>query len=216
MLTVDQLQTELSYNPETGVLLRRRSQQPVYLERTKSGPRIEVGGTRMYAYKAVLALWLGRYPEPHEYRHIADDAHDLRAVVFKRRRGDGRKDCALCGKDVALDQFHRNPQRKDKRGSYCVDCIRQLAQTYNRTATVAKYGMSEQEFEDISAAQGYKCRICARLASKERYGKLSIDHCHNTGVVRGLLCSRCNMALGKFGDDPLMLLTAAKYLLGKL
>ena len=188
----------------------------MHLERTKSGPRIEVGGTRMYAYKAVLALWLGRYPEQHEYRHIADDAHDLRAVVFKRRRGDGRKDCALCGEDVVLEHFHRNPQRKDKRGSYCIDCARQLSQKHNRTATVAKYGMSEQEFENISAAQGYKCRICARSASKERYEKLSIDHCHSTGVVRGLLCLRCNTALGKFQDDPRVLLRAAQYLLGKL
>lgn len=216
MLTVDQLQAELSYNPETGVLLRRRSQQPVYLERTKSGPRIEVGGTRMYAYKAVLALWLGRYPEPHEYRHIADDAHDLRAVTFKRRRGDGRKDCALCGKDVILDHFHRNPQRKDKRGSYCVDCVRQLSQKWSRTATVGQYGMTEQEYEDMAAAQGYKCRICERPAANERYGKLSIDHCHSTGVVRGLLCMYCNTALGKFRDNPRVLLRAAQYLLGKL
>lgn len=217
MLTVAQLQTELSYDPDTGVLLRKRTQQPVYLERTKSaGPRIEVGGYRMYAYKVVLGLWLGRYPEPHEYRHVADDANDLRAVTFKRRRGDGRKDCALCGKDVILDHFHRNPQRKDKRGSYCVDCARQLSRKQGRAATVAKYGLSEQQYEALSVAQNHSCRICARPAGRERYGKLSIDHCHTTGAVRGLLCLRCNTGLGKFGDNPRQLLRAAQYLLGKL
>ena len=216
MLTVEQLAAELSYDPESGALIRKRTARPVYLEASAGGPRIEVAGQRMAAYKVVLALWLGRYPEKHEYRHIVEDPMDLRAVTFRRRRGDGRKDCALCGKDVALDHFHRTPQRKDNRGSYCIDCIRQLARSYHRRVTVAKYGMTEQDFEDLSAAQGYKCRLCDRPASKERYGKLSIDHCHDTGVVRGLLCLRCNTALGKFSDNPRTLLRAAQYLLGKL
>lgn len=216
MLTIDQLNAELFYDPESGVLTRKRTAQPVYVEPHPSSPRVVVSGVRMPAYKVVLTLWLGRYPEKHEYRRVSEDPMDLRAVVFRRRRGDGRKDCALCGKDVALDHFHRNPQRKDRRGSYCVDCIRQLANKVNRTATVAKYGMSEQDYEDMAAAQGYKCRICERPASKERYEKLAIDHCHKTGQVRGLLCMYCNTSLGKFRDSPRVLLRAAQYLLGKL
>jgi hypothetical protein len=216
MLTVEQLAEELSYDPESGVLLRKRTARPVYLELRKNGPRIEVAGTRMAAYKAVLALWLGRYPEKHEYRHLSDDPLDLRAIAFRRRRGDGRKDCALCGNDVVLENFHRNPQRKDRRGSYCIDCVRQLSQKWNRTATVAKYGLTDQGYEDMAAAQGYKCRICERPATKERYGKLAVDHCHDTGVVRGLLCMYCNTALGKFRDSPRVLLRAAQYLLGRL
>lgn len=216
MISIEQLAVELSYNPDTGVLLRNRTQRPVYLESGKGGPRVEVAGVRLSAYKVVLALWLGRYPEKHEYRHTADDPTDLRAVAFKRRRGDGRKDCASCGKDVELDNYHYNAKRKDKRGSYCVDCIRQLSRQWNRTATVAKYGMSEHDYEAMSAAQGHKCRICEKPANRERYGKLSIDHCHISGAVRGLLCISCNTSLGKFYDDPRMLLRAAQYLLGKL
>jgi hypothetical protein len=216
MITIDRLKTELSYDPDSGALTRIATGQLVYFERTKNGPRIEVAGKKMYARKVVLAFILGRYPEKHEYRHISNDPMDLRAIVFKRRRGDGRKDCALCGKDVPLDHYHRNPQRKDLRGSYCVDCTRQLMRKYNRAATVSQYGLTEQQFEDMAAAQEYKCQICFRSDSQERYNKLTIDHCHETGKVRGLLCLRCNTALGKFGDDPRRLLRAAQYLLGKL
>lgn len=41
---------------------------------------------------------------------------------------------------------------------------------------------------------------------------LSIDHCHETGAFRGLLCSECNFGLGKFKDDPELLLAAVEYL----
>jgi hypothetical protein len=136
MLTVEQLTAELSYDPDSGLLIRRRTARPVYLEAHKSGPRIEVAGTRMAAYKVVLALWLGKYPEKYEYRHISEDPMDLRAVSFRRQRGDGRKVCVLCGEDVVLEYFHRNPQRKDNRGSYCVYCVRQANQKRNRTPRV--------------------------------------------------------------------------------
>ena len=216
MLTVEQLTEELFYDPESGALVRKRTARPVYLEAHKGGPRIEVAGVRMGAYKVVLALWLGRYPEKHEYRHTSEDPMDLRAVAFKRRRGDGRKDCALCGENVVLENFHRNRQRKDNRGSYCADCLRQLSQKWGRVTRFAKYGLTEQKYAEMAAAQDHKCRICERPTAKERYGKLAIDHCHDTGEVRGLLCMNCNTALGMFRDSPRVLLRAAQYLLGKL
>jgi hypothetical protein len=216
MITAEQLKLELSYNPDSGVLTRRSTGIPVYLERTSSGPRIVVLGFRMYARKAALAFIIGRYPEKHEYRFIGTDPMGLQASLFKRRRGDGRKDCALCGRDVELSSYHRNPQRKDKRGSYCVDCAKQLSAKHNSGTRASKYGMTEHEILQMSEAQDNKCAICLRPAHKERYGKLSVDHCHDTGKVRGMLCMYCNTALGKFNDSPRTLLQAAKYLLGKL
>lgn len=53
------------------------------------------------------------------------------------------------------------------------------------------------------------CRICS---SPPDIRPLSIDHCHVTGVVRGLLCGQCNSAVGLMGDDPKRLISAAKYL----
>jgi hypothetical protein len=57
-------------------------------------------------------------------------------------------------------------------------------------------------------AQGSKCLICLAVAN------LVVDHCHKTGIVRGLLCARCNMALGMFKDDSDIIRRAVSYLEG--
>lgn len=70
-----------------------------------------------------------------------------------------------------------------------------------------KYGISLEERDLMSAKQNGKCAIC--LAEKPN---LHVDHSHETGVVRGLLCFTCNSALGKFKDSPTLLRAAADYI----
>lgn len=73
-----------------------------------------------------------------------------------------------------------------------------------------RFGMNPNEYERMRAEQGYSCAICA---SKTTSGdRLHIDHDHATGAIRGLLCEACNLALGKFKDDPKILDRAAAYL----
>jgi hypothetical protein len=74
------------------------------------------------------------------------------------------------------------------------------------------YGLTPQDVEAMSTRQGGLCAICALPFpdTKRRH----VDHCHTTGRVRGLLCSSCNLALGKFRDDPALLRRAAEYLEG--
>lgn len=75
-----------------------------------------------------------------------------------------------------------------------------------------KYGIIDNQYEDMLEAQGYKCAICHDdlLAVASRH----IDHCHNTGEVRGILCRRCNLGLGHFRDSIELLAAAAIYLDG--
>ena len=75
------------------------------------------------------------------------------------------------------------------------------------------YGVSEQDIERRFLAQGGKCAICRREAygSARNTRSLHIDHDHETGLLRGLLCHSCNLALGLFLDSPELLRTAAEY-----
>lgn len=73
------------------------------------------------------------------------------------------------------------------------------------------YGITIDEFEDMLIAQDYKCAICDKEISL--YGnKTNVDHCHNSGKVRGLLCSGCNTLLALAKDSETTLLQAITYL----
>jgi len=82
--------------------------------------------------------------------------------------------------------------------------------TYNLNR---KYLITPDEYEAILTRQDGGCAICRigvdRATRKER---LSVDHCHATGRVRGLLCDSCNRAIGLLGDDPDRVSAAAAYL----
>ena len=74
------------------------------------------------------------------------------------------------------------------------------------------YGITYDEYVKLHESQNGKCAICESEISSSRSTKLFIDHDHATGVVRGLLCSKCNHGLGLFNDDERFLLNAIKYL----
>src|SRR6185312_3236559 len=62
-----------------------------------------------------------------------------------------------------------------------------------------KYGISLEQYEEMLARQGGGCAVCGTQPGKQR---LDVDHCHETGVVRGLLCRACNVSLGALKEDP--------------
>ncbi|MCP4251056.1 MAG: hypothetical protein GY778_28800 [bacterium] len=73
-----------------------------------------------------------------------------------------------------------------------------------------KYGLSVEGFRLMLYAQDGVCLLCRRT---DQFGRrLAVDHCHETGEIRGLLCGRCNVALGMLRDDPELLRAAAEYL----
>lgn len=83
---------------------------------------------------------------------------------------------------------------------------------------LARYGISLDEYNTTLLQQGGVCAICKQPeTAKDNAGKnvrnLSVDHCHSTGKNRGLLCGRCNRAIGLFLDTPLLLVEAAAYVL---
>lgn len=73
---------------------------------------------------------------------------------------------------------------------------------------VRRYGMSEADYRTLSRRQAGVCALCGTAAPGRRLG---VDHDHDTGAVRGLLCIRCNSSLAQLGDDSAGLFRAYVY-----
>lgn len=72
-----------------------------------------------------------------------------------------------------------------------------------------KYSITIPEYNDMLALQEGVCALCGK---EEKRRPLSVDHCHTTGRIRGLLCSSCNLAIGLIGDDSEVAMKIARYL----
>lgn len=134
------------------------------------------------------------------------------------------KRCARCQETKPLDDFYKNRTQSQGVQAYCKPCWkadikarldgpdREKMLRWRRSGhLVKKYGITADEFDAIVAAQGGGCAICGRTEDRaERY--LCVDHCHDTGRVRGGLCSPCNQGMGQFAHDPALLRAAAEYL----
>lgn len=72
------------------------------------------------------------------------------------------------------------------------------------------YGITREQYDTTVIAQNGVCAICRRHCSSGK--RLSVDHHHSSGRVRGLLCGRCNLGIGQLNDDPAQLRAAADYL----
>lgn len=83
-------------------------------------------------------------------------------------------------------------------------------QRYRHEDLRRHFGITAAEYDAMSEAQGGTCAICRRPCPTGR--RLAVDHCHSTGKVRGLLCAKCNRALGMMDDDPGLLAAAIEYL----
>lgn len=114
-----------------------------------------------------------------------------------------RRPCAQCGKNRALHLFASDRARK------CSDCLKaNRKRAARRRHVLETYGLSETDLARLLEYQGKVCAIC----QGERPYELNVDHDHETGHVRGLLCRRCNKVLRDVRDCRSILLRAADYL----
>jgi hypothetical protein len=77
-----------------------------------------------------------------------------------------------------------------------------------------RYGLSGEALARLTAEQGGRCAVCEMVPSGKgkKSQTLHVDHDHATGIVRGLLCDKCNRAIGLMGDSATTLTRAAMYL----
>lgn len=118
----------------------------------------------------------------------------------------GHKYCHVCKRECPIDDFYRVYKDSDKLQGQCKPCRKELLHSWQIRSL---YGVSKGDYEVMLEVQGHACAICA-LPFGRRRG--SIDHCHETGQVRGVLCDNCNLGIGLFQDDPARLSSAAEYL----
>jgi Recombination endonuclease VII len=133
------------------------------------------------------------------------------------------KSCKRCGEVKPIESFSCHSSTKDGRKQDCREChskyhreqrLRNHRDVYRVYELKRKYGMSLEEFNAMFASQDGKCAICGKTDFKGniRWKNLCVDHDHQTGKNRGLLCHRCNASIGYFEDDPGLLMKAIEYL----
>jgi hypothetical protein len=84
----------------------------------------------------------------------------------------------------------------------------------NNRRYLVKYGITLEEYNALLIEQNNECKICHKHITQSKYA-FDVDHEHDTGIVRGLLCRQCNTALGLFREDTEILLSALIYLKGE-
>ena len=123
----------------------------------------------------------------------------------RKRQVGSRRKCHTCGTPT--------PEAEGKPGpAVCNDCrVDPRANSYEkeRRRTLRKYGITQDDYDRMLHDQGNKCPIC-KTADPGTKG-WCIDHCHDTGNVRSLLCNPCNMAIGQANENPDVLRAMADY-----
>lgn len=114
-----------------------------------------------------------------------------------------------CGKGHEFTP--ENTYDRSNGGRRCRACIRSHSLKYKRNYHLLwHYGITYEDYQALLERQGGVCAICGKPPKDGRI--LDVDHSHNEGHVRGLLCSPCNVGIGHFEDKPQLLQAAIKYL----
>jgi len=140
------------------------------------------------------------------------------------------KQCTKCLIVRDLSEFSFSDKKRGYINSKCKKCVAEYFQKYKsknkkrlqsiwriaskkycttekrRNKTLRRYGLTEETYNDMYDEQNGSCKICKSV------NRLVVDHNHETGFIRGLLCHRCNVGLGHFKDDILIMKLAIEYL----
>jgi hypothetical protein len=134
---------------------------------------------------------------------------------FPKQKGNHRNYCKVCDYKCSLAWKRANPKKVLAQGQrYRADNpknrCRQIkySRKYHFKYT---YGITIEQYDDMYIEQGGCCAICGKH-QLEQQRRLAVDHCHITMIVRGLLCDRCNTAIGLFKEDRNTIINALDYL----
>lgn len=123
---------------------------------------------------------------------------------FGLQRGRPRHHCKVCKNKESREWYEKNKDRK-----------KELSKDYRSTKKdqdlKKSYGISLHEYSEMLVEQDYSCKICQTHQDSLKRA-LCVDHNHDTGKIRGLLCDTCNRSLGLLKDNIEVLKRAVDYL----
>lgn len=135
---------------------------------------------------------------------------------------DTNKQCGMCGEVKPILDFHKSKTKRLGAWIYCKSCENKRARerrakdkdTYRSIRLKNRHGITLNDYNEILRDQNNCCLICGseNTRYKGEMRVLVVDHCHDTGKIRGLLCNLCNLGLGYFKDRVDLLSRAITYL----
>ena len=128
--------------------------------------------------------------------------------------------CVRCKTERPHADFSKDKNRKDGLYVYCKMCMRLWSREFRlkkpnsakHSEIKYKYGLTLEEYNLKLVDQGNCCAICGTDVPGGGHENLYVDHNHDTGKVRGLLCRNCNLMIGHAKDNKDILESAIKYL----
>jgi len=128
--------------------------------------------------------------------------------------------CRTCGVEKELEEFYKSGRkgRPEERHTECKECTKARVRTNHcplrsrSNSLIRNYGITLEDYDNMYEQQDGCCAICGTTEPGGRWNHFAVDHNHETGVVRELLCQSCNTALGLFQDSSHILRLAANYL----
>lgn len=133
---------------------------------------------------------------PTGYLYTCKDCRKLDRQINRNKDPNFYKKEYVNNKESYLKYYDKDATRRNRRNLFLVK----------------KYGITLLDYENLLNEQNFLCKICKTSETSKKKMGLAVDHCHETGKVRGLLCNRCNRALGLFVDNVEILTEAVNYL----
>lgn len=126
------------------------------------------------------------------------------------------KICNLCKEEKDVSMFSVDSRARSGYQTRCKDCQsiikKEMADYYRGKHLEYKYGMTHGDYDSLLKEQGHKCAICGIEDKHAENARLCVDHNHDTNKVRGLLCKKCNQAIGLLQDNAEFCESAGRYL----
>lgn len=195
-LTVERVQEILSYDPDTGVIIRV-ARASIHEHKSALGKphvnwQVIIDGVGNSMARIAWAMYYGEWPTSRVLYKDGDGKNIKIANLYLSNNWDNDED----RKNHYRDFYRDHPTNRNK-------------------YLIKRFGITLEDYNQLLQEQDFVCSICRQSETETRNGRvktLAVDHHHETGKPRGLLCAACNKGIGWFRENIQTLERAVEYL----